>query len=417
MARVSLFPSALRGSRSRMSKLVAVLMVLTASLATTSLAFGEHQKRHSRQARHGRRHRHHHSRPPAKHGKKEPPPVAPPPGDPPPSPPPPQGGPPESAPPPPAPVPPALPDVGVAAGADLQTWTLPNVERELGDYTTLHAHWIRHDFAWDAIEHQRGVFSWTGFDRWVAAARSRSVNVIATLTYTPPWANGGSTDHRLQPSSPEQFGSFAGEVAGRYATQGLHTYEIWNEPNIGYWQPKPDPASYAKVLCSAYREIHAADPQATVLTGGTSPAADSATSYSPQTWLSDLYANGAGSCFDAVAHHPYVDSSSTPGSLGNAWNLMYSAYPSSNLRAIMAAHGDAAKRVWATEVGCNREALGDAECSTRISKALKLWQSFSWAGVLCWFTYWDPNAYGLVDGAWAPRPEWYAFRSAASSYS
>jgi hypothetical protein len=117
-----------------------------------------------------------------------------------------------------------------------------------------------------------------------------------------------------------------------------------------------------------------------------------------------------------VAHHPYVDSSSTPSDLGNAWDLMYDAYPPSNLRAIMSAHGDAAKRVWATEVGCNRVALGETECSDRMQEAFRLWQGYSWAGGLCWFTYWDPNVYGLVDGNWGRRPQWYAYRAAASAF-
>jgi len=311
---------------------------------------------------------------------------------------------------------PVFPDVGIAAGADLQTWPLSEVTRELTGFVALHAHWIRHDFAWDAIEPQPGVFTWSGFDQWVSTARADSLNVIATVTYTPAWANGGSSEHNHEPSSPEQFGEFAGQVAARYALKGVHTYEIWNEPNIGYWRPVPDPARYAKVLCSAYSHIHAADPQATVLTGGTSPAGNGPTTYSPQTWLTDLYADGARGCFDAVAHHPYLDSSASPGNLGNAWELMSGEYAPSNLRAIMSANGDGAKRIWATEVGCNREALGDAECSSRIAKAFKLWQGYPWAGVLCWFTYWDPNAYGLVDSSWTPRPEWRAYQAAAAAY-
>jgi hypothetical protein len=311
---------------------------------------------------------------------------------------------------------PALPDVGIAAGADLQNWGATDLDRQLDDYLNLHSHWIRHDFAWDAIEPQQGSFLWSGFDQLVSAARTRDLNVIATVSYTPAWANGAHADHDYQPLSAQQFGEFAGEVASRYGPQGVHVYEIWNEPNIGFWEPVPSPSSYTSVLCAAYHDIHAADPAATVLTGGTSPAGDGPTTFSPQTWLSDLYADGAAPCFDAVAHHPYIDSSTTPGDLGNAWELMYDAYPPSNLRGIMAVNGDSAKRIWATEVGCNRVALGDTECSDRISEAFQLWRGYAWAGALTWFIYWDPNVYGLVDGAWARRPEWYAYQAAASGY-
>jgi hypothetical protein len=300
-----------------------------------------------------------------------------------------------------------LPSVGIAAGADMQNWSSADVGRELDDYAKLHAHWIRHDFAWDAIEPLQGGYTWAGFDRLVSAARARGIHVIATITYTPAWANGGHSDHDYAPTSADQFGRFAGEVAARYAPQGLHAYEIWNEPNIGYWLPTPDPAAYTHVLCAAYKYIHAADPNATVITGGTSPAGDGSSTYSPQTWLADLYADGAQPCFDAVGHHPYVDAWSN-------WDAMASY--TTNLRQIEIAHGDAGKRIWATEVGCNRYTLGDTECSNRLSQAFQLWKSYSWAGALAWFTYWDPNVYGLVDRNWTPRPEWYAYQQAAGVF-
>jgi hypothetical protein len=312
---------------------------------------------------------------------------------------------------------PTLPAVGIAAGSDMQNWSLARVDRELDDYSRLHARWIRHDFAWNAIEEQQGVFTWSGFDRLVDAARARNINVIATIGYTPAWANGGYSDHRYAPTSAAQFGQFAGEVAARYAPRGVHVYEIWDEPNVSYWQPTPNPAAYTAVLCAAYKQIHAVDPEAIVLTGGASPAADTSTTYAPQTWLSDLYADGARNCFNGVGYHPYVDSVLTPGALGGNWYVMYKAYPPHDLRTIMVENGDSAKRIWATEVGCNRLILGNTECSDRLAEAFALWRTYPWAAALCWFTYWDPDVYGLVTGTWARRPEWYAYQRAAAAFS
>jgi len=306
----------------------------------------------------------------------------------------------------PAPSASALPAVGIAAGADLQEWSEADVNRQLDDYARLHARWIRHDFSWDKIEPQKGQFSWGGYDALVSAARSRAIEVIATVTYTPAWANGGHADHNYAPSSADEFGRFAGDVARRYATQGVHRYEIWNEPNIGFWKPLPDPVAYTAVLRAASIAIHAADPLAVVVTGGTSPAGDGPSTFSPQTWLSQLYANGAKPYFDAVGHHPYVDAWSN-------WEAM--ADYQVNLRQIMTANGDATKRIDATEVGCNRNAVSD--CTSRLATAFAKWKSYAWAGVLAWFIYWDPNVYGLVDGSWNPRPLWYAYEQAAAPFS
>jgi hypothetical protein len=307
---------------------------------------------------------------------------------------------------------PRLPALGVAAGPDLGKRNPVAVTRELNDYTQLGVRWVRHDFAWDVAEPARGAFNWAPTDIVVVGARLRRLNVLATITYTPPWANGGHADHRFAPTDPWEFGRFAGRVARRYAPLGVHAYEIWNEPNIHqYWQPLPDPAFYARLMRAAAFHIRAVDPAATIVTGGTSPARDSVSSVSPLTWLRALYANGTKDWFDAIGHHPYVDADMGPDSTdpGNPWHQM--AGSPGNMRSIQAANGDSATRIWATEVGC-RQSLG--RCEQRLGRAVALWRTYPWAGVLTWFTYWDPNEYGLVSGDWSRRPVWYALRSSAA---
>ncbi len=303
----------------------------------------------------------------------------------------------------------ALPAVGVSSGEDLGERDAADRDRELDDDVRLGLGWVRHDVQWDVVEPQRGMFDWSGSDAVIDGARERDLNVLALISYTPAWANGGHDDHRYAPSDPAEFGAFAGRVARRYARSGVHAYEIWNEPNVAYWQPAPDPGAYTAALRAAYVAIHAADADATVVTGGTSPAGDGPGTISPHAWLQALYAAGAQPYFDAIGHHPYLDSDIGPDSTdpGNPWFQMAGSTPS--IRSIQAEHGDQDKRIWATEVGC-RESIGG--CEQRLERAVTLWRSYPWAGVFAWFTYWDPNEYGLVDGDWTRRPTWFALRDA-----
>jgi polysaccharide biosynthesis protein PslG len=307
---------------------------------------------------------------------------------------------------------PTLPALGVAAGPDLGARTSAARARELDDYLTLGVTWVRHDVAWDVAEPAPGRMNWAPTDAVVIDALRRGLSILYTISYTPAWANGGHADHRYAPTDPAQFGAFAGKVAARYGQFGVHAYEIWNEPNISYWKPRPDPARYTAVLRAAASAIRRADPAATIITGGTSPAGDSGTTFSPHSWLRALYANGAKPWFDAVGHHPYVDSDVGPTSTdpGNPWFQMAGSTPS--LRSIEIENGDADKRIWATEVGCRRS-LGN--CAWRLSVAAGLWRSYPWAGVMAWFTYWDPNEYGLVSGDWTQRPTWSALRYVAAA--
>jgi hypothetical protein len=57
--------------------------------------------------------------------------------------------------------------------------------------------------------------------------------------------------------------------------------------------------------------------------------------------------------------------------------------------------------------------MGD--CAWRLAVAASLWRSYPWAGVMAWFTYWDPNEYGLVSSDWTRRPTWSALGSVATA--
>ena len=113
------------------------------------------------------------------------------------------------------------------------------------------------------------------------------------------------------------------------------------------WSPKPNIVKYTQLLKAAYVAIHAADPQATVITGGTSPAADSAdgTHVLPLHWLQGIYANGGKGYFDAVAHHPATYPE--PATLIADWSAFQQ---SQQLYAEMVSQGDGAKKIWGTEI-------------------------------------------------------------------
>jgi polysaccharide biosynthesis protein PslG len=309
---------------------------------------------------------------------------------------------------------PEFPAVGISVEEHLGERDAEHRTRELDEIAELGVGWVRHDVQWDVVEPERGELHWSAPDAVIEGARSRDLDVLALITYTPAWANGGHSDHRYAPEDPAEFAAFAGAVARRYAQLGVHAYEIWNEPNIAYWQPGPDPAAYVAVLRAAAEAIREADPDAVIVTGGTSPAGDGPDTISPHTWLRALYEEGAKPWFDAIGHHPYVDSDIGPDSTdpGNPWFQMAGSTPS--IRSIQADYDDEDKRIWATEVGCRRS-LGD--CEPRLVRAVELWRTYPWAGMLAWFTFWDPGEYGLVDGDWTRRPIWHALRTAVRASS
>jgi GH35 family endo-1,4-beta-xylanase len=107
------------------------------------------------------------------------------------------------------------------------------------------------------------------------------------------------------PADAKPWRNFIAQAAQRYSNV-IHNWEIWNEPNIDdSFAPAPDLALYSSMLKEAYSAIKSVDPRSVVITGGTSPAVDTATEMSPVTFIKGLYDHGAGEFFDAVAMHPY----------------------------------------------------------------------------------------------------------------
>jgi hypothetical protein len=130
----------------------------------------------------------------------------------------------------------------------------------------------------------------------------------------------------------------------------MHVWEWRNESN--WMGTMVQPATYAAEIKAAYVAIHQVDPSAIVLEGGSVPAG----SLPVNTYLQQLYANGAGGYFDGVAIHPYCGS-----------NCATATWPEidqmTTVHNTMAAHGDAAKRVWATEVGASTYSGGYTEAT------------------------------------------------------
>jgi hypothetical protein len=338
----------------------------------------------------------------------------------------------------PTPTPAPVSTLGEGFGISFAGTLLPlsdaEVNARLADAASLGVKWIRIDVGWNDIQRRdQNTFNWSGIDRIVASANAHGLHVLGLLTNTPGWAripDCGSTQCGPDDSAFDAFANFAAAAATRYAPQGVHAWEIWNEPNIVlFWQPQPDVRAYTNLLKATYPAIKRADPNSIVISGGLSPAANTDSSITPYDFLARMYSDGAGGSFDAVGMHPY-SYPATPALLEtwNAWSQMASI--SKSLRSLMQANGDSGKQIWMTEYGAptggpgslatmdNYRTIGSANHVTEdlqaemLRQAITLTPTYPWAGPLFWYSYKDmgtdtdtnENFFGLVrfDGSHKP---------------
>jgi polysaccharide biosynthesis protein PslG len=266
-------------------------------------------------------------------------------------------------------------------------------------------------------------FDWSEIDQEVRSIVAAKMSPDLIIDDTPQWARAGdSIVDWTQPASASAFATFAGEVAARYGPMGVSTYEIWNEPNIQmFWEPAPNPSLYSAMLVDSYSAIKTVQSDATVISGGLSPATTDGTDYSPVDFLTQMYANGAAGSFDALGAHAY-SYPTLPDSYEawSGWSGLGQTSPS--LRSVMAANGDEGKQIWITEVGApsaGPNGVGVGAQAEEVTQAVQNAESTPWIGALFVYTYQDttsnPDYFGLVNADGRPKPAWAALASAVGA--
>jgi hypothetical protein len=320
---------------------------------------------------------------------------------------------------------------GIATGGSVQNLSSTDLARYLDGVKNAGAKWLRFDINWSVIQSGGpSSYNWGPFDNVVSAARARGLNLVGTILYTPGWARASGTTGTYPPTNLSDYAMFAKTAATHFGAAGVHTYEVWNEPNISaFWMPGPDPARYTQLLKLAYTSIKQADPTATVISAGLSPYGSygqaDAQHMNPVSFLEKMYANGAAGSMDAVGWHPY----NYPYGIGyyawSAWSQMSETSPSA--RSLMTANGDGAKQIWATEwgapTGSTSNSMTQAAQAQLVTDAYTKLKGWSWAGPAFLYSYRDNGTnlsniednFGIIHNDWSLKPAYTAYQAAAAA--
>ncbi|MDQ3608086.1 MAG: glycoside hydrolase family 5 protein, partial [Actinomycetota bacterium] len=185
----------------------------------------------------------------------------------------------------------ALP--GLASAAEVGavpdiTWgaSRADIDRTIALMREANVRTVRLHMSWKGLEPgAKGAWN-TGWladlDYAVAESRKAGLHVVMGLFGPVPyWASAdpdkytdGSGKHwkeYYRPTRNEDFADYARFVVDRYRDQGVHDFEVWNEPNHAvFWPSGPNAAEYTALLKAAHPAIKQADPQARVVLGGLS---------------------------------------------------------------------------------------------------------------------------------------------------
>jgi hypothetical protein len=176
--------------------------------------------------------------------------------------------------------------------------------------------------SWDWVERKRGVFEIAPeVDDYVDSLIENGVKVQVQLMYGNPMYTGPNgkkpdeiapepgtfhNDDRSfnsvfwPPKSPEEIAAFIRYVKWtvNHFKGRIHYYALWNEQDIGYWNPWGNPEEYGRLLAAFAPAVHEVDPTAKVIYGG---QADPVTEWAKRA----LDECKCGSQIDVFAYHTY----------------------------------------------------------------------------------------------------------------
>ena len=212
-------------------------------------------------------------------------------------------------------------------------------ERDLDLIAAAGFKFVRMDFDWGGTERKKGEYNWSACDELTANLEKRGLRAVYILDYSNPLyeetvvsknpITGKEHKDVASPQHPESVAAFArwaGAAAKHFAGRRI-IWEIWNEPNISFWKPKPDVQQYAALALATAKAVREADPNATIV--------GPATSEVPVKFLQEFFAAGALAHLDAVSVHPYRSYKKGPETAAEDY---------AKLRALIEKHAPPAKR-------------------------------------------------------------------------
>jgi hypothetical protein len=176
--------------------------------------------------------------------------------------------------------------------------------------------------SWDWIEQKRGVYaSSPELEDAIDSLGDNGINIQVQLLYgnvmytspsgrlpdtsTPTPGTFHNDDRSLYsifyaPTTPVQIAAFNRYVAWmvNHFHDRVHYWALWNEQDIGYWNPWGNPEQYGRLLAPFIQIVHKTDPQAKVIYGG---QADPSRDFTQRAFDSCKCASG----IDVYAYHTY----------------------------------------------------------------------------------------------------------------
>jgi len=119
------------------------------------------------------------------------------------------------------------------------------------------ARWARMDFAWDEIERVPSQYDFSKYDKLVDTLESYKISPYFILDYANRLYDNGMSPYTEE--GRRAFAHWAAASVEHFRGRGI-IWEMYNEPNITFWRPKPNVHDYIMLALEVGEAIRAVAP-------------------------------------------------------------------------------------------------------------------------------------------------------------
>jgi hypothetical protein len=165
---------------------------------------------------------------------------------------------------------------------------------EMEELAAAGVRWVRMDFSWEATERVAGQYDFAAYDKLLAACEAHGLRAMLILDYRNAAYDEGLSPHTA--AGRAAFARWAAAAAVHFKGRGV-LWEMYNEPNIGFWKPKPNVDDYVALALETGKALRAAAPDE-LYCGPASSTMD-------MPFLEKCFQGGLLDYWCAVTVHPY----------------------------------------------------------------------------------------------------------------
>lgn len=111
---------------------------------------------------------------------------------------------------------------------------------------------VRMDFFWDHVEKSKGTYDFSDYVALTEELKRRGIAPLYILDYGNPLYDNGLSPHTDE--GRVAFANFAANATKKFLNYNV-VWEVWNEPNSGFWKPSPNVDDYSKLVIEVTKKM------------------------------------------------------------------------------------------------------------------------------------------------------------------